>query len=90
MLAIQSLFFPNETGVYELFDFRFDYFHNLLTESSLLLLNWFRVQIDVEAMHGHLWVESRHVLIVPSEDVYILLPFFSEGDKLSLIKMGLG
>jgi len=42
-------------------------------ELSLLLLDWFRIQIDVEATHGDLWVESRHVLIVSSEYIYILL-----------------
>jgi len=83
------LFFLDENRIYELLDFRFDCLHNLWTELSLLL-DWFRVWIDIKAMRGHLGVESRHVLIVPSENVYILLPFFSEGDKLSLIKMGLG
>jgi len=38
---------------------------------SLLLLDWFGVQVEVEVMHGKLG-EPRHVLIIPSEDIFIL------------------
>ena len=36
---VRVLFFPDETGVYEFFDFQFDCLHNLWIESSLLLLD---------------------------------------------------
>jgi len=38
----------------------------------LLLLDELYVQIDVEVMHSHLRVELRHILIVLSENIYIL------------------
>jgi len=58
-----------------------------------MLLDGLCIWIDVEEMHSHLNVEPRHILVVLSENIYILshkryLIFLLEGDKLSLIKMG--
>jgi len=64
----------------------------------MLLLDWFCIRVwcwgDAWLLVA-LWVESTHVLIVPSEDIYILLyktyqVFFFRGDKISLMKMRLG
>jgi len=35
------------------------------------LFDWFGVKIDVKTMHN-LGIEPRHVLVIPSEDIYIL------------------
>ena len=69
---IRMLFFSDKTGLYKLLDFRLDHFHYLLAEPSLLLFNGLRVRIDVEVMHSHLRVEPRHILIVPSKNIYTL------------------
>jgi len=66
------LLFLDETRVYKLFDFRFDFFYDLETEPSLLLFNLFDVRVDVETMQSNLGIEPRHVLIIESEDIYIL------------------
>jgi len=57
---VKVLFFPDEVRVYEFFNFWFNCLHDLWTESSLLLLDWLRVRINVEVMHGHMWFETRH------------------------------
>ena len=49
---VRVLLFPDETGVYELFDFRFNCLHNLWTESPLLLLDWFRVRLMLRRCMG--------------------------------------
>ena len=41
-------------------------------EPSLLLFDWLGVQVDVEAMHSNLGIEPGHVLIILSEDIFIL------------------
>jgi len=69
---IRVLFLPDETGVNKLLDFRPDYFHYFWTELSLLLFDWFHIQIDVEAMHSHLRVNPGHILLVPGENINIL------------------
>jgi len=69
---IRMLLFPDETKVYELFHLCFDCFHDLGMELSLLLFAWFGVRIDVETMHSNLEIEPGHVLIIPSEDIYLL------------------
>ena len=69
---IRMLLLPDEIGVYELFDFWFNCFHNLWTESLLLLLDGLCIRIDVEAMHSHLRIKLRHILVAPSENIYIL------------------
>jgi len=89
------LLFPDETRVYKLFHLWFVYFHNLGTKPSLLLFDLFGVRVDVKMMYRNLEIEPGHVLIIPSEDIYIsrmscIRCSFSEGDKLSLMKMGLG
>jgi len=66
------LLFPNETRVYKLFDFQFDCFHDLRTEPSLLLFDWFGVWVDVKTMHNDLGIEPGNVLIIPSKDIYIV------------------
>jgi len=38
----------------------------------LLLFKWFGARIDVEMMHSNLGIEPKHVLIILSEDMYIL------------------
>ena len=69
---IRVLFFPDETGVYKLLDFRLDCFYYLWAEPSLLLLDGPRVWIDVKAMHSHLGVKPGHIFVVPGENIYIL------------------
>ena len=69
---IGVLLLPDEARVYELFDFWLDSFHSFWTEPSLLLFDWFRVWINVEAMHSHSRIKPRHVLVIPSENIYIL------------------
>ena len=44
---IRVLFFPDETGVYELLDFRLNCFHYLWAELSLLLFDGLRIWINV-------------------------------------------
>ena len=70
--SIRVLFLPDETRVYKLFYFRLDCFHDFWTKSSLLLLDRFRIRIDVETMHNHLRIKPRHILVVPREYIYIL------------------
>jgi len=41
-------------------------------ESSLLLFDWLGVRINVEVMHSNLGIEPRHILRIPSEDIFIL------------------
>jgi len=53
---LRLLFFPNEKESYEILDFRFNCLYNLWMQSSLLLFDWFGIQINVKAMHGYLWV----------------------------------
>jgi len=91
---IRVLFFPDKTRVYKLLDFQLNCFHYLRAEPSLMLLDELRIRIDVEVMHSHLRVEPRHILVVPSENIYILSHkryyiFLLEGGKLSLIMIGL-
>ena len=69
---IRVLFFPDEIGVYKLLDFRLDRFYYLWAEMSLLLLDEPHIWIDVKAMHSHLRVEPSHILVVSSENIYIL------------------
>jgi len=69
---IRVLFFPDETRVIKLLDFRLNRFHYLRAEPSLLLLDGLCVWIDVEAMHSHLRVKLGHILVVLDENIYIL------------------
>jgi len=41
-------------------------------EPSLMLFDWLGVRIDVEMMHNNLGIEPGHVLIISSEDIFIL------------------
>jgi len=68
---IRVLFFPDETRIYKLLDFRLDLFHYLWAEPSLLLLDGPHVRIDVKAMHSHLGVKPGHIFIVSGENIYI-------------------
>ena len=70
---VRVLFFPDETRVYKFRDFRLNRFHNLWAKSSLLLLDKLCVRIDIEVMHSHLRIKSRHVFVIPSEDISVLL-----------------
>jgi len=65
------LFLSNEATIDDFVNFNFDRLHNIRSKLSLLLLNQFSVRLDIETMHGHLRVETRHVFITPSEDIYI-------------------
>ena len=47
---VRVLFFPDETGVYELLDFQLEGFYYLRAESLLLLFDGLHIRIDVEAM----------------------------------------
>jgi len=38
----------------------------------LLLFDWLDVQVDVETMHSNLEIDPEHVLIILSEDIFIL------------------
>jgi len=69
---IRVLFIPDETGVYKLRDFRLNRFHYLWMKPLLLLLDGLRIRIDVETMHNHLRIKPRHILVVSSENIYIL------------------
>jgi len=69
---IRVLFFPDKTEDYKLLDLWLDRFHYLRVEPSLLLLDGLRIRIDVEAMHNHLRVEPRHILVVPRENIHLL------------------
>ena len=61
----------------------------------MLLLDWFGIRVDVEMMPSNLGIELEHVLVISSKVIYILWyelyrSSFSKGDKLSLMKIGLG
>ena len=92
---IRVFFFPEETKIYKLLNFRLDCFYYLRAELSLLLLDELCVWINVEAMHSHLRVKHGHILIFQVKtSIYSrtrhMRSSFSGGDKLSLMKMGLG
>jgi len=64
-------------------------------EPSLLLFDWLGVRVNVEMMHNNLGIEPGHVFIIPGEDIIYsrmscIRSSFSKGDKLLLMKMGLG
>ena len=67
------MFLSNEATFDEFVNFVFDCLHNVRLKSPLLLLNRFSVRLNIETMHGHLRVETRHIFIAPSKDVYIFL-----------------
>ena len=69
---IWMLFFPYEATCNELMDFSLNSFHNIWAKLTLLLLDWLGVGLDVQTVHGDLWIESGHVFVAPCEDVYIL------------------
>ena len=77
------VFFSNETIFGEFVNFNFDCIHDVGSKSSLLLLNRFSVRFDIKMMHGYnLRVETMHVFITPSKDIYI---FLYERYKVSLL-----
>jgi len=49
-----------------------DWIAFILGRTVVLLLDGLHLRIDVEAMHSHLRIKSRHILIIPSENIYIL------------------
>jgi len=65
------LFLSNETTFDELVNFSFNWLYDVRAKSSLLLFNRFNIRFDVEMMHGHLRVKTRHVFIAPCKDIYI-------------------
>jgi len=70
---VWMLFLPGEATCNELVNFGFNSFHNVWAKPTLLLLDWLGVGLDVQTVHGDLWIESRHVFVALCEDVYILL-----------------
>lgn len=70
---IKMLLLPDESKIYELFDFRLDGFHDLGAKPSLLLLYWLCLRVDIKPVHVNLRVQAREVLVVPNEDTYILV-----------------
>ena len=92
---IKVLFFPDETGVYELLDLRLNRLHYLWAKPSLLLLNRLHIWINVEAMHSHLKIKPRHILVVLRKtSIYSRTrdtrSSILRDAKLSLMKMSLG
>ena len=41
-------------------------------QSSLLLLDWLGIRLDIRTMHGYLRIKFGHVFIVPCKDIDIL------------------
>ena len=83
------LFLPYEATCYELMDFGFNSVHNVRAKLALLL-NWLGIWLDVQTMHGYLWIKSGYILVVPCEDINILSYEYynsslSISDMLSLI-----
>jgi len=92
---IRMLLFPNKIRIYELFDFWFNCSHDLRTEPSLLMFDWFCARVDVKMMYSNLGIELGHVLVISSKDIYILLYelyliFFLERWQALAYKDGLG
>ena len=65
------LFPSNEATFNEFVNFGFNCRHNVGSKLSLLLINWFTVQFNVDTMHSHMRVKTRYVFIAPSKDIYI-------------------
>ena len=65
------LFLSNETTFDEFVNFGLNCLHEVRMKSSLLLFNWFGIRFDVEMIHGHLRVKTRHIFIAPCKDIYI-------------------
>ena len=68
---VGMLFLSDEPRVNKFLDFQFNRLHDFWTEPSLLLLDGFRLWTNVEVVHGYLWVEARHIFVVPREDIYL-------------------
>jgi len=69
---IWMLFLPYETTYDEFMDFGFNSFHHIRAKSSLLLLDWLGVKLDIQTMHGYLRIKSGHIFIIPWKDIDIL------------------
>ena len=68
---VGMLFLSDESRVNKFLDFQFNRLHDFRTKPPLLLLDGFYLWANVEVMHGYLWVEARHIFIVPREDIYV-------------------
>jgi len=81
--TVYMLFFLNEATFDGVLNLNFDFHHNIRSEASLLLFDQLSIQFDVETMHSYLRIETRHVFIAPSKDVYI---FFYKRYKILLLR----
>ena len=66
---VWMLFLSNEATFDEFLNLIFDCLHNVRSEASLLFFDWLSIQFNIEMMHSHLRIETRHVFIAPSKDV---------------------
>jgi len=92
---VWMLLLSNEATFDEFLNFDFDYFHDVRSILSLLLLNQFSIRFNIEMLHCHLRIEARHIFIVPGKDVNILSlrdtrSCFSIDDRILLIEMSFG
>jgi len=62
------LFFPYEATCNEFIDFGSNSLHNIRVKSALLL-DWLGVRLDVQMMHGYIWIKSGYVFVVPCKDI---------------------
>ena len=69
---VRMLILPYETTCDEFMNFSFNSSHNIRVKSSLLLLDWLDVRLNVQTMHGYLRIESGHIFVIPCKDVDIL------------------
>jgi len=69
---IRVLFLPYKTACDKFMNFSFNSSHIIQVKSSLLLLDWLDVRLNVQTMHSYLWIKSGHIFVILCKDVDIL------------------